>query len=115
MGMTSFSLLMIILVAAFLPAASVRRWLDRLVQGSRRYTLFVNARQGTGFGSPPLVKAFDRASSSRRRRDGTAGEGEWPRRLDGARLVAAVGQSWRGYALFERLSRSLPLLWPSGS
>ena len=39
MGMTSFSLLMIVMVGAFLPASSVRRFLDRLTRGSRAFTL----------------------------------------------------------------------------
>jgi Vitamin K-dependent gamma-carboxylase len=116
MGMTSFSLLMIIMVGAFLPPASVRRLLDRLTRGSRAYTLLVSIREGVGARLAALVKAVDLHGqvsvvdvSSR-----TAGDVDFPSSIDAPQLIGTNGQFWRGYAIVERLARSLRLLWPVG-
>ena len=116
MGMTSFSLMMLVMLGAFLPAASIRRLLDRLLRGSRTYTLLVNVREGVGDRLAALVRAIDLYGqvcvidvSSR-----PVGEADYPTHLDAPQLTAPTGQVWRGYALVERLARSLRLLWPLG-
>ena len=116
MGMTSFSLMMIIMLAAFLPAAPIRRLLDRLLRGSRTYTLLVGVREGVGERLAALVRAVDLGGqvsvidvSSR-----PVGEADYPPHLDAPQLTAPTGQVWRGYALVVRLARSLRLLWPVG-
>lgn len=113
MGMTSFSLLMVIMIAAFLPTASVRRLIDRLTRGSRTFTLLVDVREGVGARLAALVEACD-PHGQVHVVDVSASPGEYARALDVPQLLGPSGQVWRGYAIVERLARSLRLLWPLG-
>ena len=113
MGMTSFSLVMVIMIAAFIPIGAIRRLIDRILGGSCNYTLLVSVRDGVGERLAALVRAIDPRGQVSIVDVSTRPAGETDH-LDAPQLVAADGQVYRGYALVERLTRSLRLLWPIG-
>ena len=112
MGMTSFSLLMIIMLAAFFPAAGVRRLIDRLRE----------ARSGSPCSSAPaslagcgaaLVKAVDPQPGPRPRPCRAAGRGRLARPGDVPQLVSAAGSLARLRGL-RAPGPVVRLLWPLG-
>lgn len=115
MGLTAFSMLMIIILGGFLPAGAVRAMLDRLLRTSGRFTLLANVRESAGLRTAALVRAADVTEQVRIVDLSTQTAGiDDPAEANRPVLTDEAGHTYRGYALFERLTRSLRLWWPLG-
>jgi uncharacterized membrane protein YphA (DoxX/SURF4 family) len=119
MGLVAVSLLMIVMVLAFMPAVTVNALLERLFHGPARPWLLVCSRPRVGIKLASLVHALDGwgqvsiadVSGKQRSED----EPAWlpvTAKLSAPQLVAEGGQVLSGYPLVERLVRSLHVLWP---
>ncbi len=119
MGLTTFSLLMIVILLSFVPAATVHALLARLLGGRPAGWLLYSSRPKVGVRLASLVHAFDAydqvaladAAAAQRGED----EPAWlsvPGQLPGPQLVTESGQTLTGYALAVRVVRSLRVLWP---
>jgi hypothetical protein len=119
MGLVAFSLLMMVIVIAFMPAVTVNAFLAKVFHGPARLRLLIRSRRRIGVKLASLVHAFDawdqvtivNVSGKQRSEE----ELEWlpaPEKLSTPQLVVEGGQALTGYPLVERLMRSLRVLWP---
>ncbi|HEV3202909.1 MAG TPA: hypothetical protein VGY77_00930 [Gemmataceae bacterium] len=134
MGLNTFSLFMMVMLLSFVPIATIRWVLQRIGHGKRQLRLEYNGRSLRQVRSVALVHAFDtwdqveliNQSSGGRTLGGgeitvspqkVHGVGTLRPEADGAqnpflRLIENTGEIRTGYPLFERVVRSLRLLWP---
>jgi hypothetical protein len=119
MGLVAFSMLMIVILFAFVPPAPVKALLARVFKGSAHLWLLISSRPAVGVRLASLVHAFDAwgqvkivdVSAPVRAEE----EPAWlqvPAHLSAAQLVPEGGQPMSGYPLLERLVRSLRILLP---
>jgi hypothetical protein len=134
MGLNTFSLFMLTMLISFVPIATIHQVLQALNRGTRQLRLEYNGRLERQVRAAALVHAFD-AFSQVELVDRSAGwrnsvDGETPlspqkiqavktfrpeRESDDTqplRLFEETEESRSGYSLFERLVRSLRILWP---
>ncbi len=115
MGLVAFSLLMIVMLVSFIPAATVRAFLEKLFHGPTRLWLLCNSRPTVGLRVASLVHAFDAwdqvtivdISQSLRGDD----EPAWlpvPAHLSSPQLVAEGGQVFAGSPLLQSLRILVP-------
>jgi hypothetical protein len=117
MGLSGFSLLMLTILVAFVPAPAVQRLLALLGRGRSQLWLVYQSRAEGQARAFAWVRAFDPygqvrgldVSAAPPPADGPA-RGLGPARL--VQLVEEGGEVRSGYAAYERLVRSLRLLWP---
>lgn len=129
MGLNTFSLFMVTLLLAFVPVEAIHRLLNWLGRGAPHLRLLVNGRSSSQVKVASLVQAFDAWEQVE------VGESPVKRNIpavgppihnvgtlrpeaagaDRARLVDGSGEVLTGYYLFERLTRSLRLLWPAAA
>jgi hypothetical protein len=113
MGLTTFSLMMLSAVASFVPAASIYRLLDNMGRGPGTLRLFWAGRSRSQVRAASLIHAFDVWNQIRLTEP--AAEAAWtktPAEVPRLQLVTEKRDILTGYPLFERVTRSLPLLWP---
>jgi uncharacterized membrane protein YphA (DoxX/SURF4 family) len=119
MGLTAFSFLMMTIVMAFLPAATVNALLARLFRGPAHLWQLYSSKPAVGLTAANAVHALDAfgqvtpvdVSHGHRGED----EPAWlpvPAHLSGAMVVGESGAAHSGYPMVERLVRSLRILWP---
>ncbi|GIW80616.1 MAG: hypothetical protein KatS3mg105_2423 [Gemmatales bacterium] len=111
MGLTTFSLIMVTAVLAFLPQEALHRLLEKLGRGSGLFRLRFSTRERRHVRTASLIHAVDPWKQIRLVPDAheTDFDGTAKHHLE---LVDDNGTIYRGYALFERICRSLRLLWP---
>jgi hypothetical protein len=120
MGLTAFSLLMMLILLSFVPTAAVKGLIERLFHGKAQLWLLFNSRPKVGVRLASLIHAFDAwrqvtlvdVSLSQRQHED---EPDWlpiPGQLTRPQLVAEPEQVLSGYPMIERLLRSLRILWP---
>jgi hypothetical protein len=116
MGLVTFSLMMSCFLIAFIPPEVLHRFLRQLGRGVGRLRLLFNSRERRQVRAAALVHAFDvwqqvELVESARPAGRRAGNGP----AEGGRLeaIADDGTVLTGYPLFERVVRSLRLLWPA--
>ena len=108
MSLTAFSLLMLVIVMSFIPAATVKTLIEQLFRGHSRLWLLFSTRPAVGVRLASLVSTFDvwqqvtpvDAAVSQRSED----EPAWlcvPSHLSSPQLVAENGQTLTGYPLLE--------------
>jgi hypothetical protein len=102
MGLVDFSLLMLTILAAFVPAEALHRLLARVGRGRARLRLAYNQRDAGQVRQAALARTFDIWGQ-------VALDAGQPPRLQ----LQEDGRAQRtGYAIFERLTRALRILWP---
>src|SRR5262249_5432432 len=112
-GLTGFSLLMLVQVGAFLPPDAVSRFLDRLGRGRARLWLLLNAGAPGQLRAASVVCALDgwgqvtAADASPSGQRPTEGPVAGVPPAPCLQLVTEDGEGLTGYALWERLTRSL--------
>jgi hypothetical protein len=121
MGLVAFSLAMLCIVVAFIPARTIRSVLARLFESRARLWLVFSSRQPPQRRTAALVAAADvwgQVALVDATAKEQAGEPEVPGGVPPAaavhapQLVTEQGQVLTGPALFERLTRTLRLLAP---
>jgi hypothetical protein len=129
MGLLTFSLIMIIMLMAFTPEETVQALVRRLGRGMSRFRLGINDRIRGQVRAASVIRAFDvwdqvevlDHASARRQETGTpsqaisstpSGFNLSPSGTVHLELVTPDGEILTGYELFERLVRSVRLLWP---
>jgi hypothetical protein len=120
MGLTAFSLLMIVIVFSFMPVASVQAFLRRTFAGSAQLWLLMSSKPAAGIRFASLVHAFDAWGQVKiidvASKQQAEEEPEWltpPAHLNSPQLLTEGGREATGYPMVERLVRSLPILWPA--
>jgi hypothetical protein len=126
MGLKTFGLIMVTMLLAFIPPETYRRLLGLLAAGAPKFRLRLDTHSPRQARAAALVRAADAweqvevdESSAAPLQPAVADEaiqesplpvrGDAPRTLQ---LETPDGKVLTGYALFERLVRSLRLLWP---
>jgi hypothetical protein len=133
MGLRTFSLIMLIMLMAFVPEETVQALVKRLGRGVSRFRLGINDHLRGQVRAASLIRSFDAwdqvhildHASARKlpqgQETGASAKALSPAhiRLDitpsgGERLelVTSEGEILTGYELFERLTRSVRPLWP---
>jgi hypothetical protein len=136
MGLRTFSLFMLVMLTAFVPQETVQALMRRLAGRLSRFRLGINDQVRSQVRAASIIRAFDAFGQveildhTAARRLHAHGQGEEPAaagkalspahlRLDSAsagggqmELVTPEGEILSGYRVFERLTRSVRLLWP---
>jgi hypothetical protein len=128
MALNVFGLLMLTMLLAFVPPETINRVLGYLGRGADHFRLHFNPRARRQARAASAIHALD-VWEQVRLGEGTAHPADeelalgaalrHPEGVNGGsgdvaemELFTAAGERLTGYALFERLSRSLHLLWP---
>lgn len=125
MKLTTFSLMMMIMVLSFVPEETVRRLFRRRSSRLDEMVLRLDSRRRGQSRAAALVHAFDAwrhveiedvapAGSTEELLPGSVDVRAGTRAPRSLELVLPDGTILRGSLIFERLSRKLPLLWPVG-
>jgi hypothetical protein len=118
MGLATFSLIMVAAVCSFTPTEALQRFLRRLTYGKGAFRLGYAPRDRKQVRSASLVRAFD-VWNQVHLLDHTALHSEVEETNGVAdaplELVTEKGDVLTGYPIFERLTRSIRLLWPVGA
>lgn len=109
MGLTTFSLMMLAVVLSFTPPEAVHWLVDKLTRGPDRFQFLFALRDRGQVRAASLVHAVDIGDQVRLMPTGLSGDEV---QTPGLYLIEADGTILTGYSLFERLVRSLRLLWP---
>jgi hypothetical protein len=115
MGLMTFSLAMLTLALAFVPPEAVHGLVRRLTQGPGGSRLIYDPRSPAQVRLAAAVCALDvggRVAVEGRTAGPAAPVVPSPGAPDRFLLVTEMGAELAGYPLFERLARSLCLLWP---
>lgn len=113
MGLSAFSLLMIVIAGAFIPVAALKWALERTFRGPARLWLAYSARGKVGVRLAAAVHAVDpwgQVALVDVSKPGREVPVEGP--LTAARVGADEEEGVTGYAAFVRLARALRVLWP---
>lgn len=123
MGLTTFSLMMISVVLAFTPPETVHWLADKLTRGWDRFHLVFAPKERGQVRAASIIHAFDvagqfRLQPQRPQHGSEASAEDSQKHLDGItlqrlHLIGDDGVLLTGYPLFERVVRSLRLLWPT--
>jgi hypothetical protein len=119
MGLATFSLIMVAAVCSFTPTEALQRFLRWLTYGKGAFRLGYAPRDRKQVRSASLVRTFDvwnqvhvldhaTLHSEAEQTNGVGADA----RLE---LVTEKGDVLTGYPMFERLTRSIHLLWPVGA
>jgi hypothetical protein len=122
MGLTTFSLMMVAAVFSFTPVEAAQRFLRRLTYGKNAFRLGYAPRDRKQVRAASLVRTFDvwnqvhlvdQATLHKENEDAEANDAS--ETAGPLQLVTEKGEILTGYRLFERLTRSIHLLWPVGA
>jgi hypothetical protein len=122
MGLNTFSMMMIAMVLSFVPPEALGWFVRALGRGAPRLALGFNGRVPAQARVASAVRAFDAwdqvvlADRPAGRRAPIAIPAEPARQVwadsECLELTTEAGETLTGYTLFERLVRSVRLLWP---
>ncbi|MBV9124455.1 MAG: HTTM domain-containing protein [Planctomycetes bacterium] len=120
MGLTTFSMMMVLMVFSFIPQEILERLLDAVAERLEHLRLALYSRARGQVRAASVVRAFDVWDQVSLQETGLnlPGAGSPRSRLPGdnqhLQLVTNQGQVLAGYDLFQHLARKLPLWWPLG-